>query len=46
MALMNVRCDMSQFVDVVPVLGESSAPLADYFYQYVQMKFNLCHLVY
>ena len=31
MALMNVTCDMSQIVVIVPVLGESSATLASYF---------------
>ena len=44
-ALMNAMCDMSQFVVVVPVPDESSATLADYFFQHVLMKFGLCHLV-
>ena len=44
-ALMNARCDMSQFVVVVPVPDESSATLVDHFFQHVLMKFGLCHLV-
>ena len=45
MALMNVICDMSQFVAVVPVPDESSAALADYLFQHALMNFGLCHLV-
>ena len=45
MALMNVMCDMSQFVIVVPVPDKSSATLGSYLIQYVLMKFGLCHLV-
>ena len=45
MVLMNAMCDMSQFIVVVPVPHESSATLADYFFQNVLMKFGLCHLV-
>ena len=45
MKLMNVMCDMSQFVDVVPIPDEPSATLADYFFQHVLMKFGLCHIV-
>ena len=44
-ALMNAMCDMSQLVFVVPVPDESSATLADHFFQHVLMKFGLCHLV-
>ena len=44
-ALMNVMCDMSQFVAVVPVPDESSVILASYFMQHVLMKFSLCHFV-
>ena len=44
-ALMNTVCDMSQFVVVLPVPDESSAALADHFFQHVLMKFGLCHLV-
>ena len=43
MALMNVMCGMSQFVDLVP--GESSTTLASYFMQHVLLKFGLYHLV-
>ena len=43
--LMNTMCDTSQFVVVVPVPDESSATLADHFFQHVLMKFDLCHLV-
>ena len=42
---MNAMCDMSQFVVVVPVTNESSAILAENFFQHVLMKFGLCHLV-
>ena len=45
MSLMNVMCNMSQFVVVVPVLDESSATLASYSMQHVLSKFSLCHLV-
>ena len=34
-ALMNVMCDMTQFVVVVPVPDETSATLAEYFMQHV-----------
>ena len=44
MVLMNTMCDVSHFV-VVPVPDESSATLADYFFQHVLMKFGLCHIV-
>ena len=45
MALMNVMCNMSKFVVVVPAPNESSATLADHFFQHVLLKFGLCHLV-
>ena len=45
LTLMNAMCDMSQFFVVVPVLDESSATLANHFFQHVLMKFELCHLV-
>ena len=45
MALMNTMCDMSYFVVVVLVTNESSATLAENFFQHVLMKFGLCHLV-
>ena len=45
MALMNVMCDMSQFVVVVIVTNESSATLAENFFQHALMKFGVCHLV-
>ena len=44
-ALMNAMCDLSQFVVVVPVPDESSATLADHFFQHVLLKFGLYHLV-
>ena len=44
-ALMNVMCDMIQFVVFVPVPDKSSATLASYFMQHVLLKFGLCHLV-
>ena len=45
LALMNAMCDMSQFFVVVPIPDESSATLANHFFQHVLMKFKLCHLV-
>ena len=45
MVLMNVMCDMSQFVVVFPVPDESSAILVSYFVQYVLTELILCHLV-
>ena len=45
MALMNDMCDMSQLVVVVPITTESSATLAENYFQHVLMKFGLCHLV-
>ena len=44
-ALMNVMCDMTQFVVVVPVPDETSATLAEYFMQHVLLKFGICHLL-
>ena len=45
MVLMNVMCDLSQFVVLVLVTNESSATLTEYFFEHVLMKFGLCHLV-
>ena len=45
MALMNAMCDMSQFVVVVSLTNESSATLAENFFQHVLIKFDVCHLV-
>ena len=45
MALMNVMCDISQFVVVVPIPDKSSATLASYFMQKILLKFGLCQLV-
>ena len=47
MILMNAMCDISQFVVVVvvPVTNEYSATLAKNLFQYVLIKFGLCHLV-
>ena len=47
-ASMNIMCDMTRFVVVVPVPDETSATsatLASYFMQHVLMKFGMCHLV-
>ena len=44
MVLMNILCDMCQFVVVVPVSDETSATLAFYFMHHVLLKFGLCHL--
>ena len=43
--LMNVMCDMTKFVVVVPVPDETSATLAEYFMQHVLLKFGICHLL-
>ena len=45
MALMNTLCDMSQFVDVIPVPNESSTTSAFFFMQHVLMKLGIYHLV-
>ena len=45
MALMNTICDMSQFVVFIPVPSESSATLADHFFQHMLTKFGLCYIV-
>ena len=44
-ALMNVICDMCQFVVVVPVPDEIYATLATSFMQHVLMKYDICRLV-
>ena len=44
MALMNIICDMCQFLVVVPVPNETFATLASYFMQHILSKFGLCHL--
>ena len=43
--LMNPMCNIIQLVVAVPVLGETSATLADHFMQHVLIKFGMCHLV-
>ena len=43
--LLNVMCDLTQFVVVVPVPGSTSAVIAKYFMQDVLLKFGLCLLV-
>ena len=43
--LMNVICDMTQFVIVVPVLNETASTLTEYFMQHILLKFGICHLV-
>ena len=49
MVLINIMCDMSQFVIVFPVSvsvpDKSSTTLASCFIQHLLMKFGLCHLV-
>ena len=42
-ALMNLMCDMTQFVIVVPVPNEIATTLAEYFMQHVLLKFDICH---
>ena len=44
-ALMNVMCDMTQFVIVAPVPNEIATTLAEYFMQHVLLKFDICHLI-
>ena len=43
-ALMNVMCDMTQFVVVVPVLNEVASTLSEHFMQHVLLKFGICYL--
>ena len=38
-------CDMTQFVEIVPVPNETSTTLANNFMQYVLLKFGICHLI-
>ena len=44
-ALMNVICDMTKFVIVVPVSDEVASTLAEHFMYHVLIKFGICHLV-
>ena len=44
-ALINIMCDMTQFVVVVPVPDETSATLAQYSMQHVLLKLGICHLL-
>ena len=44
-ALMNVICDMTQFVIIVPVPDEVASTLAEHFMYHVLIKFGICHLV-
>ena len=44
-ALMNTKCDMTQFVVVIPVLDETSATLTSHFMLHTLLKFGICHLV-
>ena len=44
-ALINVMCNMAQFVVVVPVPNEVASTLAESFMQHVLLKFGICHLV-
>ena len=43
--LMNIMCDMTQFIVVFPVPDETSTTLASHFMQHVLLKFGMCHLV-
>jgi len=43
--LLNVMCDLTQFVVVVPVPGCTSAIIAKHFVQDVLFKFDICYLV-
>ena len=43
--LMNIICDITQFVIVVPVSNISAANLAEYFMQPVLLIFGIYHLV-
>ena len=45
MALMNDIYDMSQFVFVVSITNEASAILVGFYFQFVVLKFGICHLV-
>ena len=42
---MNVMCDMTQFVVVVPVPNEVASTLAEHFMQHFLLEFGICHLV-
>ena len=43
--LMNIMCDMTQFVIVVPVPDEIASTLVENFMQHVFLKFGICHLI-
>ena len=43
--LMNVMCDMMQFVALLPVPNKVTSTLAEHFMQHVLLKFGICHLV-
>ena len=38
-ALMNIMCDITQFIIVVPAPNETAATLAEYFIQHVLLNF-------
>ena len=42
---MNVMCDMTQFIIVIPVPNETSATLVDHFMQHAHLKFSICYLI-
>ena len=43
--LMNIMCDMTQFIVVFLVSDETSATLASHFMQHVLLKYDVCYLV-
>ena len=43
--LMDIMCDMTQFIIVVLVSNKIVAILAEYFMQHVLLKFGICRLV-
>ena len=44
--LMDIMCDMTQFIIVVLVSNEIAAILTGHLMQHVLLKFGICHLVF
>ena len=44
-ALMNIMCDMTRFIIVIPVPNKTAATLAEHFIQHVLLIFDICLLV-
>ena len=42
---MNIMCDMTHFIIIVPFPNEIATTLTEHFMQYVLLKFGICHLV-